>query len=394
MEEIRAQNGMLFLTLEPHGGLSAVTSAVAQDVAATVAQYNARGVRVLLRFAHEMNGSWYACGQQPAAYVAAFRRVADAVHASAPGTALVWAPNYGGGYPYTGGTHSARAGTADHAALDTDLSGALTMADDSYAPYYPGDAYVDWVGLTLYHFGHAWPYGENETPEADKFAQQLRGTYTGNARYEDQSAVPDFYQSFAVARGKPMAVTETSALYNETPAQPGDANPEIKSSWIGQVYGAATQQQFPLLKMASWFEVRKYEAEAGGTVDWRATADPAIRDALRSRLAGGSYVFASSAPSPPQAPQAPGTPTGLTGYSTNNPPRAVISWRPPTSDGGAAVSGYLACRTDTGTCRTLPAGATTTTFDGLQRKTAYTFTVRAVNSAGAGPSAQVTVRVK
>ena len=62
---------------------------------------------VVVRFAHEMNGSWYPWGQQPAAYVEAFRRVAGAVHTGAPGSAVMWAPNYGGGYPFTGGTHAA-----------------------------------------------------------------------------------------------------------------------------------------------------------------------------------------------------------------------------------------------------------------------------------------------
>lgn len=66
----------------------------------------------------------------------------------APGNPVVWSPDYGGGYPYPGGRYNTEPGTADFAALDTNRDGALTMSDDVYAPFYPGDAYVDWVGLS------------------------------------------------------------------------------------------------------------------------------------------------------------------------------------------------------------------------------------------------------
>ena len=56
------------------------------------------------------------------------------MHEHAPGSAMMWAPNYGGGYPFAGGQHEAEPGSADFAALDTDGDGALTMADDPYAP--------------------------------------------------------------------------------------------------------------------------------------------------------------------------------------------------------------------------------------------------------------------
>jgi hypothetical protein len=61
---------------------------------------------------------------------------------------------------------------------------------------------------------------------------------------------------------------------------------------------------------------------------------------------------------------------------------------------GTPLMGYIVCRSDTGACQTLPATALTTTFDLLQRKTSYTFTVRATNSAGTGASTSVTARTK
>src|SRR5262249_1139329 len=145
-------------------GLAAVTPAVADGLAARLAAYNARGVPVIVRFGHEMNGPWYPWGQRPAEYVAAFRTLAEAAPRRAPGSAMMWAPSYGGGYPFAEGPRRALPEGPDGLLLDTDGNGVLDSADDGYAPYYPGDDAVDWVGLTLYHWGNVYPWGENEVP--------------------------------------------------------------------------------------------------------------------------------------------------------------------------------------------------------------------------------------
>ncbi|MDR6640048.1 glycosyl hydrolase [Paenarthrobacter nitroguajacolicus] len=162
VEQIHADGHMMLLTLEPAGGLDAVTEDAASALAKDLAHFNNEGVPVIIRFAHEMNGSWYAWSQQPQKYVAAFQTLANAVHRDAPGSAMMWAPNYGGGYPFAGGQFEAKPGTPEFAALDTNGDGVVTMNDDAYSPYYPGDEAVDWVGMSLYHWGSKYPWGENE----------------------------------------------------------------------------------------------------------------------------------------------------------------------------------------------------------------------------------------
>lgn len=278
--QARATGSVLLLTLEPNQGLDAVTPALAADLAQRLAAYNAQGVRIIVRFAHEMNGSWYAWGQQPAAYVAAFRTVADAVHRTAPGSAMMWAPNYGGGYPFAGGPHQAVPGSADAAALDTNGDGAVTGSDDPYAPYWPGRAYVDWVGMSLYHWGNAYPWGENEVPEAHKFTDLLRGTYNG--ANGDESAVPDFYATYAAGQKLPLAITETAALY--VPGAGGAAEIDVKRGWWSQVLAPANATSLPWLKLIDWFEWSKQEGEVGHLVDWTATTSPTIRAAFQAAL--------------------------------------------------------------------------------------------------------------
>jgi hypothetical protein len=179
VEQVRLEAGMLMLTLEPNSGLSDVTEQTAMQLGDKLAAYNAQGVAVFLRFAHEMNGSWYPWSQQPLDYIGAFREIARVVHERAPLTLMVWGPSYGGGYPFTGGRFVAQPGSDSFALLDTNGDGIISMLDDPYLPYYPGDAAVDWVGMSLYHWGSAYPWGENELPEPGKFVAQLRGNYNG-----------------------------------------------------------------------------------------------------------------------------------------------------------------------------------------------------------------------
>ena len=260
--------------------LAAVAGEAVTGLAKDLAAFNADGVPVIVRFAHEMNGSWYPWSQQPGAYAEAFRRVADAVHANAPGSAMMWAPNYGGGYPFAGGQYEAKPGTADFAALDTDHDGALTMSDDPYGPYYPGDAAVDWVGMSLYHWGERYPWGENELPEQNKFTDQLTGNYVG--ANGDDSPLPDFYRVYGQDHGKPVAIPETAALY--APGAGGVDELAVKKAWWEQLFSPAIPAGYPQLKMINWFEWDKNETEIKGRVDWTVTDSAEVRDAFTSAL--------------------------------------------------------------------------------------------------------------
>lgn len=288
-EQVGAVHGVAVVTLEPHDGLGSVTSDAAEDLAAVLdAAWETRGVRTLVRFAHEMNGSWYAWGQQPAEYVEAFRTVASAVHAGAPASAMVWAPNEGAGYPFSGGPYEALPGSPNRAALDTDGDGELTRLDDPYAPYWPGDDAVDWVGMSLYFWGVAYPWGENEVPPEGRFAGALHGVPSG--AHEDEVPVPDFYATYAEGHDKPMAIIETAALYD--PAGGGPTESDVKSAWFAQVFSADTVREFPRIQMINWFEWRKEEPEVGSTIDWRLSGDAALGRGLLDAAPPGWLRFA------------------------------------------------------------------------------------------------------
>jgi hypothetical protein len=287
-EQVRSVGGIAVLTLQPMGGLATVTEAAADDLARRLAEFRACGVSTLVRFAHEMNGSWYPWGQDPAAYVAAFRLVADAVHRLAPGNAMLWAPNSADGYPFTGGQYQPTAGSAAFAALDTDHDGQLTAADDPFAPYWPGDDAVDWVGMSLYHWGNVYPWGANDVPPPTRFADLLTGRTSVTS-----GVAPDFYHTYADGHDKPLAIVETAAFWR--PAAGGASELAIKQAWWRQVFSDATATAFPRIHLIGWFEWRKVESEVHDTVDWRLTAEPALVAAFLADLPAGRLRFAPAA---------------------------------------------------------------------------------------------------
>jgi hypothetical protein len=276
---LAAQGSSLMLTLMPHGGLASVDATARTLLTERLTAWNNLGVPVVVRYAHEMNGSWYAWGQKPAAFIASFRLVADAVRA-APNSTILWNPNEASGYPYNGGSNSPTPGSADFIALDTNADEALTAADDPYAPFWPGAAYVDSVGLSLYFYGIWYPWDANDIAEPDTVAGMIDGTFHG-------AAMPDFYATYAAAYTKPFVVAETGTLFNVDTVG-GNAELAVKQAWWSQLFEVAPT--LPLLAYVCWFEYEKVEGGLGagggdeGTVDWRVLATPAVRTAFLADL--------------------------------------------------------------------------------------------------------------
>ena len=223
----------------------------------------------IVRWNHEMNGSWYPWGQQPGKYIERFRAFAEILRREAPDAAMAWTPNQGWGYPWPG----------------CKFANAHLESGDPYAPYYPGDDVVDWVGISYYHWGET--RGANEVPPHGKWGSALGfGNPVGN-----------FHDLYAVQHGKPTMVAETSALYDLGDTKKGGA-PEaaIKCGWIRQVYNTTDESQprldrdLPHLKAIFWFSILKHEEEVGGMVDWRVSSNPAVVECYRTAVSAAAEI--------------------------------------------------------------------------------------------------------
>lgn len=284
IEECRANGAQPMLTLETPDGLGSYTRQQIEDFADFL--HNA-DISILLRWNHEMNGSWYAWGQQPTLYIAKFREFADIIHARAPNVAMAWTPNQGWGYPWPTVPSRIIPGSADFTLLDTNDDGIISETDDPYFPYYPGDAYVDWVGHSFYHWSNQAARGYNTIPYAGKWGQ---ANGIGNA-------VLNFHDLFAVGHNKPMMIAETSALFDPVDKNGGGAGEaDIKTGWIGQVYNLkdiaspSLQHDFPRLKAIFWFSQKKYESEVGTDIDWRLDSNQAVIDYYRQTTADTYFI--------------------------------------------------------------------------------------------------------
>jgi beta-mannanase len=206
----------------------------------------AYGQPLLLRFAHEMNGNWYSwaaiAGNTPEAYVAMWRHVVSIFREEgASNVRWVWAPNI-----YSAG-------------------------DDArpFAPYYPGDQWVDYVALDGYNWGTAGPSGWKS------FAQVFEPSYA----------------NLAALTSKPMMISETASA---------DVGGD-KAAWIREIL-TVLPTQMPRVRALIWFDRDK-------ETDWRIDSDPAsdlaFRELAASRLFSGTTAELLDPPAEKPAPVPP-----------------------------------------------------------------------------------------
>eukprot|EP00930_Biecheleria_cincta_P061812 TRINITY_DN4735_c0_g1_i1.p1 TRINITY_DN4735_c0_g1~~TRINITY_DN4735_c0_g1_i1.p1 ORF type:complete len:689 (-),score=92.78 TRINITY_DN4735_c0_g1_i1:315-2381(-) len=245
LSDTASVGGIAYLTAEPRKGLWMVDKTAVEELAWLCKEFeNEGGAGCIIRFGHEMNGNWYIWGQQPYLYIDRFRVLSEAIHRLTKRSGMMWAPSSGGEYPFEG-YFKVKPGTPDFFALDTNKDGKLDMTDDMYTPFYPGDDFVDWVGLTNSFFGNRYPYDSNELAQPKFFVDKIRGNYRTAGQGGNERAVPNFYEMFSgenSAHKKPFAVAETSALWGpDLPQRRSDL--EVKQEWWRQVFLEGTRRR-------------------------------------------------------------------------------------------------------------------------------------------------------
>ena len=131
IDEAKKRNKIIQIALEP-ASLHSITPS-SQEYIQLAKDMEKSGCKFFLRFAGEMNDTscpWYTDNYN--LYIEKFRIVANIFHQYAPSVAVVWSPNF---YP-----------------------------SNNIEKYYPGDEYVDYVGISSYM---------NHQPETDPLGQNI-----------------------------------------------------------------------------------------------------------------------------------------------------------------------------------------------------------------------------
>jgi endoglucanase len=175
------------------------------------------GQKFFLDFAAEMNGDEAWSGNNAPLYVSAYKHIHDLfVAAGATNVIWAWCPNV----------------------TDTNGTNATTL------DYYPGDNYVDWVGVD----GYNWGGGDWQT-----FQQVFAKIYP-----------------LLATKKKPIIIGEMASA-----EQGGD-----KGKWIDAMI-PVLKAQYPLFKAVVWFDINKEN-------DWRINSSTAALAAF-SKMATDPY---------------------------------------------------------------------------------------------------------
>lgn len=186
------------------------------------------GHPLFLRFAHEMNGNWYPWdgfhnGQAagPENYKQAFIYIYNVrQQVGATNVYLVWCPN--------------------NVSVPSD-------AWNTIAEYYPGNQYVDWIGMD----GYNWGYGD----------------------WKSFAAVFDeAYQSITAITSKPLMIGEFASASLEG----------SRSEWLTDTF-TKIQNNYPRIKAFCWFNINKER-------DWRITSYPSDEAAFRQGISDSYYL--------------------------------------------------------------------------------------------------------
>jgi hypothetical protein len=216
-----------------------------------------------LRFASEMNGSWVqwsetANGNHPGQFVQAWRHVHDIFSkVGATNVTWVWCPN---------------------------VENAQTTPLEEL---YPGDAYVDWLGIDGYNYSKDLDNGSWAS-----FAQVFQPTYRHLVGMTTSS--------------KPIMIGETGAVEH------GGSKP----TWITDALVVQLPTNFPRVQAVIWFD------STIGSIDVSIASSPQSLAAFRSAVASNTYkanVYGALNSSPIPIPDQ----VSVSDTSSSNRPGAV-----------------------------------------------------------------------
>lgn len=246
----------------------------------------------IIRPGHEFNGTWYrwSAANRPAAYASCFRNIVTTMRA-VPGQSFLfdWSPNIGPG------------------ALPAELA-------------YPGDAYVDVIGIDAYDQSWApgtYPYAAGATADQRLEAQKKSWSVIKDG---DHGLV--FWRNFAQAHGKRLAIPEWG-LTTRPDGHGGGDDPYYIEQMAAFIKDPAN--------LVAWQNYFDFDAPDGSHRISGATAFPL-----------GAKAYQAAFTTPTSSPTTTTTPTSTTTTTATTAPTTSTTTAPTTTSTSTATGGSSA----------------------------------------------------
>ena len=197
------------------------------------------GGPIFLRFASEMNGDWTPYHGDPELYRRKFRLVHDVMARLAPNVAMIWCVN--------------------------------TVPEGNIERYYPGDEYVDWVGVNFYSVR----YHDND-PDEPSVA-------------EPPTALLKYVYGKYAAR-KPIAICEYGATHQDT-VEKGTEYADWAVAKLQALF-SALPRQFRRVKMIDIFDCNNLTCEYSGRPfnNYCLTDNPRVQAGFQAAVAPDYFL--------------------------------------------------------------------------------------------------------
>nr|WP_246628178.1 glycosyl hydrolase [Paenibacillus oenotherae] len=236
VEQVKSTGAVPHIAFEPNNGLAEVKDDEYLQKFADEA--NKAGVPIFMRFASEMNGTWTNYSGDPEQYKQTWKMVHRIFSERAPNIIMVWA--------------------------------VLSLPEETIESYYPGDDYVDWVGVNVYSVKY---HNDSRLHEAD---------------FEDPLDLLNFvYNRFS--REKPIMVSEYGAThYTVTDDLTDNA---FAAEKIKRFYGELPDK-YPRIKAVFYFDVNNTTEynEKRRINDYSITTEQEVLAAYSSAISRPEYL--------------------------------------------------------------------------------------------------------
>lgn len=236
VKKVEAAGAVSQIAFEPNEGLDKVRDDEYLRGFARAAKE--AGVPIFLRYASEMNGNWCSYSEDPREYIEKWRLVHRIMEEEAPNVIMVWT--------------------------------VFTFPESTIELYYPGDDYVDWVGLNVYNVIY-----HNNNPNE-------------KAVHEDPLDLLNYvYNTFSYK--KPIMICEYGASHYSVTDKKFYI--EVAAEKIRRLY-ENLPEKYPRVKAVYYFDVNSlgYEGENKNLNNYSLTDNETILNTYKKVIQDENYL--------------------------------------------------------------------------------------------------------